>query len=439
MKPNARAARHRNMRNTIRAGLGMLAAATTAITAIGCASAPPPAQRPAAGPEVARGVAAVEPAASPRPLGAADTAFGLSVLGAWCARYPEQNLVFSPSTLASALGMAYLGARGATAQAMARVLHLPAGGGDALAAQLQARSRALAGLDGPGVTLAASNQVWADPALPPLSSYLDAVATGYGAGLAKVPFSTNPQRAADEINQAVSQATRGHIPRLVTPDMVNGIGWVLTSALYMNAAWAAPFDPNQTAPGTFTPNGNARPVTVKYMNGPGFQYASAAGWTAASLPYKGGKLTMTALLPPAGAGSCALPSQAGLRILTAPAGPGTAQVSLPKVNLSTDGAAGDMKPVLERLGMGLAFSDSADFTGLSEQACCIGFVQQAATLQVGEKGTVAAAAVAVGVAASAVLGSPRTIVFNRPYLMLVTDTSTGEPLFVAKVANPAAG
>jgi serpin B len=175
------------------------------------------------------------------------------------------------------------------------------------------------------------------------------------------------------------------------------------------------------------------------MNAPGLQYASADGWTAVSLPYKGGKLTMTALLPPAGSGSCALPSQAGLRTLTAPAGPGTAQVSLPKVNLSTDGAAGDMKPVLERLGMGLAFSNSADFTGLSEQACCIGFVQQAATLQVGEKGTVAAAAAAAGVAASAVLGSPRTIVFNRPYLMLVTDTSTGEPLFLAKVANPQAG
>jgi len=97
-----------------------------------------------------------------------------------------------------------------------------------------------------------------------------------------------------------------------------------------------------------------------------------------------------------------------------------------------------MKPVLERLGMGLAFTSSADFTRLSEQACCIGFVQQAATLQVGEKGTVAAAAAAVGIAASAGLAGPPPIVFNRPYLILVTDTSTGEPLFLARVADPAA-
>ena len=97
-----------------------------------------------------RGVAAVEPAADPRPFGAADTAFGLDVLRDWCAQQPGRNLVFSPSTLASALGLAYLGARGATATAMARVLHLPPDAGASLAAGLQVRSRALSGLDGQG-------------------------------------------------------------------------------------------------------------------------------------------------------------------------------------------------------------------------------------------------------------------------------------------------
>ena len=44
----------------------------------------------------------------------------------------------------------------------------------------------------------------------------------------------------------------------MTPGMLTNIGWVLTSALYMNADWATPFDPNQTAPGTVHPGGNAR-------------------------------------------------------------------------------------------------------------------------------------------------------------------------------------
>jgi serine protease inhibitor len=442
MQPSRTSARLTGMRNTFRLCAGMAAA----MVAVGCASAPASVSRPqtSPGPVVVRGVADVEPAANPRPLGAADTAFGLDVMRSWCARYPEQNLVFSPSTLASALGMAYLGAGGATARTMARVLHLPAVGPSALAAQLQARSRALAALDGPGVTLAASNQVWADPTLTTLRGYLNAVATGYNAGVDKAPFSTDPGKAANEINQAISAATRGHISRLVTSDMLADIGWVLTSALYLNATWATPFEADKTDPAPFTPAG-ARAVNVPFMNGDGFPFAAAAGWTAVALPYQGRTLTMTALLPPSGAGSCALPTTGALRAMTGALAPHgrlsfaqTALLSMPKVKLSVTGDEGDMTGELKQLGMGQAFGHSADFTRLSPQACCIGFVQQAATLQVGEKGTVASAAAAAGITASAGQVVSHTVVFNRPYLMLVTDLTTGEPLFLAKVANPSA-
>jgi serine protease inhibitor len=417
------------MRNVIRATLGLLSAA--AITAAsGCAAASPQPETPSL--TVLRGAAAREPAADPRPFGAADSAFGLDVLGAWCQAEPTGNLVFSPSTLASALGLAYLGARGATAQVMARTLHLPTGG--QLQAGLRARTAALADLNGPGVTLTASNQVWADPKLPPLRGYLNAVATGYDAGVAQAPLLSNQAEAAAEINQAISAATQGHIPRLVTPGMLAGVGWVLTSALYMNAAWATPFDPSKTASGQFTQASGQR-VTVKFMNGTGFPFASADGWTAVSLPYRGGRLSMTALLPPPGSGSCALPTAAALHALTRFAG--TTLVSMPRVNLSTTAT---MNSVLEKLGMGLAFSPAdADFSGLSPQAGYIKLVQQAATLQVGEKGTVAAAAAAVEMAPSSAELVPHQVVFDRPYLMLVTDTATGEPLFLAKVADPAAG
>jgi serine protease inhibitor len=407
------------------AGCGSTPAATTSVDAA-----------------IVRGVATAEPAADPRPLAAADTGFALGVMRAWCAQNPGQNLVFSPSTLASALGLAYLGARGATASAMARVLDLPAGTSRAaLEAELQARMEALGRLDGPGVTLGASDQVWADPTLTTLRSYLNAVATGYHAGVAQAPFSTDPDKAAAEINQAISAATDGHISQLVNAGMLDNIGWVLTSALYLNAKWATPFDPGKTAPGPFTPAG-ATPVTVKFMNADDVPYATAGHWQAVSLPYQGGKLTMTALLPPSGSASCALPSQASLtsiaRSLDGPRA-GLADVSLPKVSLDTSGGVGDMRPALERLGMGVAFNQQdADFTGLSPQACCIGFVQQAATLQVGENGTVGAAAAAVGIAASAMIAPPPiTITFNRPYLLLITAKATGEPLFLAKVDNPA--
>jgi serpin B len=96
-----------------------------------------------------------------------------------------------------------------------------------------------------------------------------------------------------------------------------------------------------------------------------------------------------------------------------------------------------MAAVLKRLGMGAAFGQAADFTGLSPQAGGIGFVQQAATLQVGERGTVGSAAAAVGVQASAAMAGGHYVTFDRPYLLVVSAKSTGEPLFLAEVANPA--
>jgi serine protease inhibitor len=418
------------MKNRLRVATG---AAVMALLIAGCGSNPVPP------PVMAHGVAAREPLVNPRPYGTADAALGLDVLGALCRNDPQANLVLSPSSLASGLGMAYLGARGGTARAMAGVLHLPTAGSQALAAGLQARSAALRGLGGPGVTLDASDQVWADPSLPTERSYLNAVATGYDAGLAKAPLLTDPERAREEINQAIATATKGQIPRLLRPGSLDAhIGWVLTDALYLHAAWAAPFDPDETSPGPFT-TAAGRPVTAQFMLGDEYRAVTAGGWTAVWLPYRGGKLAMEALLPPAGWAGCALPAAAALGAMTsrlASGQPGTLtrSVSFPKVNIGTQVS---LRPVLARLGMGLAFTSAADFTGLSQQACCIGLVEHAATLDVGEKGTVATAATAVGIQASAGRVLPPRVRFDRPYLLVVTGRATGEPLFMARVANPA--
>ncbi len=416
------------MKNELRAAAG---AAVTALLIAGCGSnsAPPPV--------IAHGVAAREPLMNPRPYGTADTALGLDVLSAWCQADPQANLVLSPSSLASGLGMAYLGARGGTARAMAGVLHLPAAGGQALEAGLQARSAALRGLSGPGVTLDASDQVWADPGLPTERSYLNAVATGYDAGVAQAPLLTDPEKARQEINQAIATATHGQIPQLLHPGSLQNIGWVLTDALYMHAAWATPFDPNETSPEPFTTS-SGQHVTAQFMTGGQYSAVRAGGWTAVWLPYRGGKLGMEALLPPAGAAGCTMPAAAALGTMTsrlASGQPGTLtrSVAFPKVNLA---AHISLKPMLTSLGMGVAFSPVADFTGLSTQACCIGLVEHAATLGIGEKGTVASAATAVGIEPSAgrVLAPP--VLFDRPYLMVVTDRATGEPLFMARVTDP---
>jgi serpin B len=437
MQPARAVSRLMRMKNELRAAAGLV----LALAAAGCGTTatttttPQPQPRPV----VAHGVALREPLADPRPYGGADATFGLDTLGAWCRADPRANLVLSPSSLASGLGMAYLGARGGTAQAMAGVLHLPAADGQALEAGLQARAAALHGLDGPGVTVDTSDQVWTDPSLITLRSYLNAVATGYDAGVAQVPLLRRPDQAAQEINQAIAAATHGQIPQLLDPGSLLGIGWVLTDALYLKAAWASPFQASQTGPGPFT-TASGRQVSVSFMNGGPFPSISAGGWTAVWLPYRGGRLAMMALLPPASPSGCALPTAAQLGTLTTRLAAGTANpalaraIALPKVTVRDKIS---MKPLLAELGMGVAFTPAADFAGLSPQACCIALVEQAATLQVGEQGTVASAATAVGLEPTAARSGPPPVIFDRPYLMVVTDVATGEPLIMARVADPA--
>jgi serine protease inhibitor len=434
MQPERAAGRLMRMKNELRIAAGLVLAVALA----GCAATSPPPPRPV----MAHGVVLREPLVSPRPYGAADTAFGLDALGAWCRADPQANLVLSPSSLASGLGMAYLGARGGTARAMDGVLHLPAASGQALEAGLQARSAALRGLDGPGVTVDASDQVWTDPSLTTQRSYLNAVATGYDAGVAQVPLLHSPDQAAQQIDGAIATATHGLIPQLLAPGSLQDTGWVLTDALYLKADWATPFQAAATGPGPFTTD-SGRQVSAQFMNGGPYVSASAGGWSAVWLPYRGGRLAMMALLPPAGRGGCALPTAAQLGSLaTRLAAGGTAQgagplltrdISLPKVNLQDKVS---LNALLTGLGMGVAFTSDADFAGLSPQACCIGMVEHAATLQVGEKGTVASAATAVGIAASAARAGAPPLTFDRPYLMVVTDRTTGEPLFMAHVTNP---
>jgi serine protease inhibitor len=404
----------------------LIAAAGCAAAATGCGAGVR--TRPAAPPVI---LTATQIAAL-RGLGAADTAFGLRILGALCAGRPGSNALISPVSLATGLDMAYLGARGATAAAIARVLHLARARGRN-AADFAARSALLRSLDRPGVTFTASDRIWADPSLRTRRGFVTAVRIAEGAGLTHLPLLARPEQSRRRINAAIAHGTRGHIAHLLPPGSLAHppAGWVLTDALYLNARWQQPFNHALTAKDTF--HAAAGPVSASFMSGGSFVTARAQGWTAVALPYRGGRLSMIAALPPSGGTGCGLPDTDTVGTLTGrlAASKALTAVSLPRVKLA---ASESMRDVLTKLGMGIAFGGSADFTGLSDQACCIGFVQHAATLAVQEKGTVASAATAIGMEPTA---AHITLGFDRPYLLILRDTRTGEPLMLAWVANPA--
>jgi len=92
------------------------------------------------------------------------------------------------------------------------------------------------------------------------------------------------------------------------------------------------------------------------------------------------------------------------------------------------------------MGMSLAFSGKADFTGMSTQEpLFISAVIHKAFVDVNEEGTEAAAATAVALRSAAELSRPEEPVEFRadhPFVFLIRDNRTQAVLFLGRLVNP---
>jgi serpin B len=119
--------------------------------------------------------------------------------------------------------------------------------------------------------------------------------------------------------------------------------------------------------------------------------------------------------------------------------PQRVQVSLPKFKLTGEF---QLNQVLSDLGMPSAFDlDLADFSGMTGiRDLYIAAVVHKAFVEVEEKGTEAAAATAVVMAARGVMHAPRPTVFraDHPFVFLIRDVRTGAILFLGRLVRPEA-
>jgi serpin B len=96
-----------------------------------------------------------------------------------------------------------------------------------------------------------------------------------------------------------------------------------------------------------------------------------------------------------------------------------------------------LKQALSSMGMPLAFSDNADFSGMTgTRSLFISDVVHKAYVSVDEAGTEAAAASAVIVGTTSMPSDIVTLSIDRPFIFLIRDIPTGAILFVGRVMNP---
>ncbi len=354
----------------------------------------------------------------------------------------QGNAVLSPYSVVSALGMLALGARGATATKLA----------EALGADAATVARWVGGADAAlGRAVAASTQAWdGGPAAEPTvvepanvlflqqgaavrAAYLTALAGGYGTGVRQLDFADSDV-ARSAINEWVAERTRHLILQLLPAGFVDASTLlVLVNALYLKAAWANPFDPGTTDEQFTTLNDGKVPVPLMTRSDK-MNYATGANWQAVSIPLVD-NLAMTVIVPNAGSFT-AVSNNLDAALLTAATSGQERQVDLAMPAFSTDTPTDLIKP-LRALGLGSLF-DHPDLSGIAGAPGSL-FVSGAmhqARIVVDDKGVEAAAATAIGVAASG--APPASLRVDRSFLYLIHDVETVTPLFLGRITNPTA-
>lgn len=416
-----------------------------AMTAACVGSAPLPPPDPAgidlARADVARATGTSAEAAT---AAGAMNAFGLDLYRAISGT--DGNVVFSPSSIALAVAMARAGARGETAAEMDRVLHDLAAEGrengiNALDLALSERSGSFIDQGGEerDVTLRIANAPFAQRGMPLEQAYLEALATGFGAGLRLVDYIGATEDSRRLINGWVAGQTEDRIPELIGPGTLTPMTRLtLVNAIYLKAPWQTRFEPEATTDGTFTRLDGTTVQVPSMRTASSFRYAAGDGWRAVELPYVGGSLAMTIVVPEDLVAFEAALDVAALDALVAALEDRQVDLAFPKFGIET---RAELARILGLLGMPTAFDEvHADFSGITtaEQLFISDVIHQA-NIDVDEAGTEAAAATAVVMRATSIPVDEVELSIDRPFLFLLRDLPTGAVVFMGRVADPSVG
>ena len=353
----------------------------------------------------------------------------------------SEDFFFSPFSVVPALGMTYAGSRGETAREMESALLFSPDIHGSLGALTRELTDSLNGEDGAPL-LTSANRVWVRDGLTLRPEFSVTLLSNYESAAQETDFKGDPEGAKKRINAWVEKQTHDRIRGLIQkiePDTQ----MILTNAVYFMGEWAEPFNEKRTKPTPFHVSATETkdvPMMTKYKE-LAYGETEEGRLKLLRLPYKG-RLSLLLALPVEGADGMKealerLSGEKGLETFDSwrkSLSPHEVDLWLPKFKVEK---RYELKDLLAALGMGLAFGNSADFSGMTEdERLKIDSVIHQTFIEVDERKTEAAAATSVTmmrVTAVAPRQLPRAEFHaDRPFLYFVMDDPTGTILFMGR-------
>uniref|UniRef100_A0A8B9FE64 Serpin family B member 10 n=1 Tax=Amazona collaria TaxID=241587 RepID=A0A8B9FE64_9PSIT len=378
-------------------------------------------------------------------LNKGNTSFALDFFKQECQEDGDKNILFSPLSISSALAAVYLGAKGNTADQMAKV-SLKIGKSDNIHAGFKALNFEI-NQPTKNYLLKSVNQLYGEKSLP-----FNKVGSPFiQIMLSKKYYNAEPQSvdfvgAADEIrreiNSEVKHQTEGKIQNLLPPGSIDSLTrLVLINALYFKGNWSTKFEAEATRQRLFKINMHTtKPVPMMYLSDKfNWTYVESVQTDILELPYVNNDLSMFILLPSDITSLQKLERELTFENLSAWTSPELMEkmkmeVYLPRFTLEEKY---DLKSTLSRMGLQDAFIEGqADFTGMSENGdLFLSQVYHKCYLEVNEEGTEAAAASSATLASRS-LGATVIFVADHPFLFFIRHNKTKSILFLGRFSSP---
>jgi len=365
---------------------------------------------------------------------ASNNSFGLNLFRQVNASEYNNNVFISPLSVSMALAMTLNGANGATLDSMQRALAFTGISPQEINETYLSLIGLFIQLD-PQVKFQIANSIWYRNTFSVEGAFIDLNRQYFNAEVRSLDFAS--VSAADIINGWVDVNTNGKIKSIIDPPIPDNMMMYLINAIYFKGTWTYEFKKDQTKDDYFNGPGGVRLPCRMMSHKAKHRYGVVDNVQVLDLAYGNADYGMTVLLPGPGTDVEAFISSLDRDLLGHLADSLQEQdvsVFLPMFRLEYKKT---LNQVLSAMGMGIAFSDWADFTKINRQGrLCISEVKHKTFVVVNEEGTEAAAVTSVGIG---VTSGPSTPVFraDRPFVFAIRENKSGTILFIGKIVLPA--